>query len=519
MDQPGMSRAGPDSRPSPAMRVIDVRKRFASTQALNGVSFDLARGSVHALLGGNGSGKSTLIKILAGVHRGDEGRLELPDGQALDLRAMTSAQARSAGLHFVHQQSSTFPDLTIAENLAVGRGFDTAPGYRIRWRQTRRRAEEVLERFHVNARPETLLGEVGPATQTMVAIARALQDQEGAQEGVLFLDEPTAALPNAEAVLLHEALRRYAEAGQTIVYVTHRLDEVFAVADRATLLRDGELVDTVSPSELSHDDLVELILGRSVEQIERLRTESTGSAILEVTGLSAGPLEPLDLTVCVGEVVGVAGLIGSGRSSLLRSLFGAMPLRSGRIRVNGRQVSPSTPRDAMTAGLAYIPEDRSDAAFPQLTVEENLSIAALDRYWRAGVVNSRAARRDANQLLRSYAIKADRVETSFAELSGGNQQKAILARWCRRNPAVLLLDEPTQGVDVGARAEIYTLVRGAVAKGAAALVASSDFEELAALCDRVIVLRRGHNVGELAGDELSGQHLERLAHSAAGVAA
>lgn len=496
-----------------AMRVRELRKRFASTQALDGVSFDLARGSIHALLGGNGSGKSTLIKILAGVQRADAGRLELVGGRAFDLRAMTPAQARLAGLHFVHQQRSTFPDLTIAENLAVGRGFDTGPGYRIRWRHTRRRAAEVLERFHVNAHPETVLGDVGPATQTMVAIARALQDQEGAHEGVLLLDEPTAALPSTEAALLHEALRRYAEAGQTIVYVTHRLEEVFAVADRATLLRDGRLVDTVSPSELTHDDLVELIMGRSVEQIERLRTRTSDSVVLELTGVSAGPLHPLDLTVRAGEVAGVAGLIGSGRSSLLKSLFGAMPLRSGHVRVDGHQVSPSNPHVAMAAGLAYIPEDRGDAGFPQLTVEENLSIAALDRYRRASVINSRAARRDASELLHSYGIKAEAVHTSFSSLSGGNQQKAILARWCRRNPRVLLLDEPTQGVDVGARAEIYALVRRAVSEGAAALVASSDFEELAALCDRAIVLRRGFNVGELAGPDLSSHRLERLAHS------
>ena len=287
------------------LAVERVAKAFGATQALEDVSLELRRGSVHALLGGNGSGKSTLIKAIAGVEPADAGELEVRGGRH-DLRTMTPALARQAGLHFVHQQRTTFPALTVAENLAIGRGFETGAGGRIEWRRARARAAAVLERFQIDAHPDAELGRLGPATQTMVAIARALQDQEGEADGVLLLDEPTASLPAPEAALLLDALRRYAAAGQAIVYVTHRLEEVFALADRATLLRDGRVVGEVEPSRLDHDALVELMMGRSVEQIERLRGRPEGRVVLAVEGLAAGPLAPLDLEVRAGEIVGLA---------------------------------------------------------------------------------------------------------------------------------------------------------------------------------------------------------------------
>jgi ribose transport system ATP-binding protein len=496
-----------------ALAVSRVSKRFGPTVALDDVAFELARGSIHALLGGNGSGKSTLIKVLAGVESADRGRLDTR-GHAFDLRTMTPAQSRAAGLRFVHQQRSTFPELTIAENFALGRGFEKTASGRIRWRQTRRHAAQVLERFGIDAHPDTEVGDLAPAIEKMVAIARALQDQDGAHDGVLLLDEPTAALPDAEVTILADALRRYAARGQTILYVTHRLEEVFAVADSATLLRDGQLVATVSPRELTHDDLVELIMGRPVEEVARLRGRRRGTAILEVRDLAAGPLEPLTLSLRAGEVVGVSGLIGSGRSSLLKALFGALERRSGEVRLDGARVDLPTPHAAMAAGFAYVPEDRAgDAAFAELSVKENLSIASLDAYSRLGRLRMRREDRDAHELLGRFRIRAESVEAPLSSLSGGNQQKAILARCLRRDPRVLLLDEPTQGVDVGAREEIYELVRDAVANGAAALLASSDSEELATVCDRVVVLCKGRLVGELAGDELASEELQRLAHT------
>ena len=488
-------------------------KAFGATQALDDVSFELERGSVHALLGGNGSGKSTLIKLIAGVLPADAGQLEIR-GERHDLRSLTPARVRAAGLHFVHQQRTTFPQLTVTENLAIGRGFDTGAGGRIEWRRARRRAAAVLERFQIDARPDQELGELGPATQTMVAIARALQDQDGDADGVLLLDEPTASLPAPEASLLLGALRRYADAGQAIVYVTHRLEEVFAVADRATLLRDGRVVGTVEPRQLDHESLVELMMGRTVEQIEHLRGRPEGRTVLAARGLSAGPLEDLDLDLREGEIVGLGGLLGSGRSSLLKALFGVRPLKSGELWIDGELRRISSPPTAMAAGLAYVPEDRQqDATFPELSVGENLSLTVIPDYWHRGMLNRRREHRDALGLFDSFLITAESDRAPMRSLSGGNQQKVMLARWLRRQPRILLLDEPTQGVDVAARAEIYELVHSAVAAGAAALIASSDFEELARICDRVIVLRKGDAVAELRGDELSADRIARLANA------
>jgi len=497
------------------LRAERVSKAFGATQALDGVSLELEQGSVHALLGGNGSGKSTLIKAIAGVEQADAGELEIR-GERHELRTMTPARARQAGLHFVHQQRSTFSDLTVTENLAIGRGFDTGPGGRIEWRRARKRAAAVLERFQIDADPDTELGRLGPATQTMVAIARALQDQDGDADGVLLLDEPTASLPAPEVALLLEALRRYAAAGQAIVYVTHRLEEVFAVADRATLLRDGCVVGDVEPRRLQHDGLVELMMGRSVEQIERLRGRPEGRVILTVRGLATGPLAPLDLELREGEIVGVAGLLGSGRSTLLRALFGVSPPQSGEVRIDGEARKIESPTRAMAAGLAYVPEDRqADAAFPDLTVSENLSLTVIPDYWHRGMLNRRRERRDTLGLFDSFLITAASDAAPLRSLSGGNQQKVVLARWLRRDPRVLLLDEPTQGVDVGARAEIYELIHAAVAGSAAALVASSDFEELARICDRVIVLRKGRAAAELRDGDLDAEQIVRAANARA----
>jgi ribose transport system ATP-binding protein len=493
--------------------VTGASKAFAANKAVDDVSFELAPGQVHALLGGNGSGKSTLIKMLAGVERADAGQVAI-GGEQLSLADMTPTRAAAAGLQFVHQQRSTFPELTIAENLAIGGpGFPVGRGGRVRWREARRRAWRALDRFSIEAHPDQLLGELGPARQAMVAIARALQFQrEG--EGVLLLDEPTASLPEAEVRLLLDALRGHAERGQTIVFVTHRLEEVFAVADNAILLRDGRVVDEVSPRTITHADLVELIIGRAVEQVERLRGHEGGPAILEIEGLQAGPVGPVDLALGAGEIVGIAGLVGSGRSSLLKALFGVLPTDAGSVRLDGKSLDLSTPRHAMRAGLAFVPENRADdAAFPELNLVENMSIAVLDDYWRRGRIRGRRERRDAERLLETYLVKAQSVDDPLSSLSGGNQQKAIVARWLRRQPRVLLLDEPTQGVDVGARAEIYGLIHRAIEAGSAALVASSDSEELAAICDRVVVLRRGRVVGEVHRSELTSDRVERLAHA------
>lgn len=493
------------------LAVKGLSKSFGMTHALSDASFELRRGEVHALLGGNGSGKSTAIKILAGVEAADAGQLQM-QGAERDLRRLSPTESREMGLHFVHQQAAVFPELSVTENLSIGRGFEVGLGSRIDWRRARRRAVEVLERFRVAAHPDQLLSELGPATRTMVAIARALQDQDEDSRDVLVLDEPTASLPNPEVDLLLGALRDYADRGQSIIYVTHRLGEVFRVCDRATLLKDGRVVDTVEPRSLTHEALVELMVGRTVSQIERLRGAVRGAETLRVEGLTAGPLRGVDLKLCAGEIVGVAGLIGSGRSTLLKTLFGVMQAKAGTVWLGASKLRIDSPRTAMAGGFAYVPENRQeDAAFSELTVGENLSIAVVAKYWSRGFLRRKRERTDAENLFRSFLITAESDDAPLTSLSGGNQQKVILARWLRRQPSVLLLDEPTQGVDVGARAEIYELISRAVSAGATALIASSDFEELAGICDRVLVLRDGEIVGEIAQGELDPELIAKAA--------
>ncbi|HJQ04636.1 MAG TPA: sugar ABC transporter ATP-binding protein [Nocardioides sp.] len=500
-----------------ALRVTDLVKTFGGTRAVDGVSFELEAGTIHALLGGNGSGKSTTIKMLSGMYQAEHGVIAVDDDYgvgACDASAWTPAKAREAGLRFVHQQSSTFPELTVAENLAVGHGFETGPTGRVRWRAQRRHARETLARFGIHLDPAAELSRYGVATHAMVAIARALQDiapsQEGGAAGILVLDEPTAALPPREVTVLLSELKRLARQGQTVVYVTHRLDEVVQIADRATILRDGRVAATLEGAEITHAALVAGIAGegRGVTAASARGPLST-DARLRCTSLAGGAVRGASLEVKAGEIVGVAGLLGSGRSTLLRLIGGDASRESGEVLVDDEAVSFGSPRDGVRAGVAFSPEDRREsAAFMDLSVRENMGILTAPTYFRRGRLRHRKEASDARELLRTYGVRAASTEMPIGFLSGGNQQKALLARWLRLDPRLLLLDEPTQGVDIGARAEIWHLVRRAVDQGAAALVVLSDFEELVSVCDRVILLRRGRTVGELDCGGLTDSALE-----------
>lgn len=494
-----------------ALRVRNVSKAYGPTQALDGVSFEVTKGTVHALLGGNGCGKSTLIKILAGVVGADAGELEVGEARH-DVSGLTPSVARELGFRFVHQQRTTFAEMSVADNLAIGHGFVTGAGGRVQWREQRTRAAATLDRFGIDADPSQALGSLTPARQTMVAVARALQDQQDASDGILVLDEPTASLPAGEVAVLLDALRRYAGQGQTILYVSHRLDEILTVADAATVLRDGVVRTTAPRADLTHDSLVELIVGRALEAAAPSpAARPHTSTILEARDLRAGAVRDASFALRAGEVLGLAGLLGSGRSTLLRALFGAVPLEGGELRLNDQKLSLNGPRDAMDAGIAYVPEDRTaEAAFADLSVADNLSMATLATYWRRGRLRHRAARSDARGLMGRYGIRAASERAPLGSLSGGNQQKVMLARWMRRGPRVLLLDEPTQGVDVGARAEIYGLVRRAADAGAGVIVVSSDAEELTLLCDRVLILRRGVVVGDVERPQITDSRLDQL---------
>lgn len=494
---------------------VAISKDFPGTRALDAVDLDVRAGELHGLCGGNGCGKSTLIKILAGVQQAEPGgTIRVGD---VEVRAdhVTPAFAHEAGVRVVHQDLGVFPDLSVAENMALGvERFPTGVGGRIRWSELRRRSAELIERFAIRARPETLMRDLNRASQTEVAIARALQGSAEAGPGLLILDEPTTALPAAEVELLLASLRRYAAMGQSILFVSHRLDEVLRLTERVTILRDGRKVGTWDTTDLDEDGLITAILGRSLEQVvPQARVRRASEPVLELRDLRAGPLRSVNLRVDRGEVMGIAGLLGSGRSSLLRAVFGDLPVESGEIHFKGEAVRFRSSGDAVDAGIALVPEDRAaDAAFADLPLAMNLSVTVLSRYWKGGRMRERRMRTDATDLMNDHGIKAPGSGVPFNVLSGGNQQKGVLARWLRREPDLLMLDEPTQGVDVGARADIYRVIREAAAAGMAVLVVTSDVEELAHLADRAVILRRGRTVAEVEGADLEAHRLTALIH-------
>jgi len=504
------------------LRVERISKTFPGTRALNEVSMGFARGEIHALLGNNGSGKSTLIKVLAGVYNADPGGRLHVRGRSFDASAFSPELARSQGLQFVHQNPALFPMLTVAENLALGRGFErTGPIPRIDWAQQRARAAQLIARFHIRATPDLPAYLLDPPERTLVAIARALQDQDDAAEGVLILDEPTASLAGPEVERLMATLRRYAQAGQTIILVTHRLDEVLAHTDRVSALRDGQHVGTAPTRDMTEQKLVALMLGHDAPERSAARasaapvTESAAKPLLAISELRGGPVRGLSLELRAGEALGLAGLLGSGASHALRLLFGAAARSGGIVQLAGRDYQPRSPSDAIAQGVAYVPPDRaSESSFAALGVRQNLSAVNVARYFQGLRLRHDREAADATASIQRFMIRTASDQQPLSTLSGGNQQKVIVARWLRDQPRLLLLDEPTQGVAAHARDEIHGFLRRAAESGMALLVVSTDFAELAQLCDRVVVIARGRAVGELAGHAINTHQLTELAHFA-----
>jgi ribose transport system ATP-binding protein len=498
-----------------ALKVVGVSKTFFETPVLRDADIEVRRGEVHCLVGGNGSGKSTLVKIIAGVHHADCGTIRGPSGTEHEARHVSSATAKSLGIHTVHQESSVFPALTVAENLVLGNSYPTRLG-RIDRGAVERRASELLERFRIPATPDQKVGELSPAVQALIAIARALQDSDHASEGVLVLDEPTATMAESEVKLLLAAIRGYAADGQGIILVTHRLDEVLAVADRVTVLRDGEIITTVDCRDLDRASLAELIVGRELAD-ESARAQQPFAAkpvVLEISQLSVGPIRGLDLQVKMGEIVGVAALLGGGGSELLERVFALRSSSSGTIAIQGEPAHGCTSRELIKRRVALIPQNRGrDASFAPLSVRENLTAGAVRQYWRAGRLSRKAERAESRELARQYGVLPPEPRAVMSGLSGGNQQKVVLARWLRRKPLLLLLDEPTQGVDVGARAEIHEQIRAAVDAGAAALLASTDLDELVRLSDRIVVLADGVVVADRPSDRIDRREIVTLMNS------
>lgn len=497
----GHGHGGPAS--AAGLRVHALSKTFPGTRALDGVGLEVRRGAIHALIGGNGSGKSTLIKVLSGVESADPGgRVAIGEAEVAADR-VTPAWSAAAGLRVVHQDLGLFGNLTVAENLFAGRLPPRRAG-RIDWGAMRRHAQEVLDRVGVGVRASARLDALRAADQTLVAVARAMDDHSG-PECLLLLDEPTARLPAREAEQLLSALTRLAGQGETIVFVSHRLDEVLSLCDAVTILRDGRVVATRGTVGLDEEQLAELMVGRAFQQGARPPRAGADEPVLRVRGLTAGRLRDVDLEVRAGEVVGVSGLVGSGRTRLLQSIFGARPRDGGSVEVAGKILPDGDVRAAVRDGVALIPEDRAgEGIFLNLGIPENVSASGTERYSSRGVLRHRRERRDAATAVSTFGIRTASVDAPLNSLSGGNQQKVVVARWLGMAPRVLLLDEPTQGVDVAARADIHAQIDAAVERGCAVVLVSSDVDEMERLADRVLTLSGGQLAAPVPTRHLEG---------------
>jgi len=491
--------------PDQLLQMQGISKRFPGVLALDRVDFTLRRGQIHGLMGENGAGKSTLVKTLTGVHRRDAGTVLL-DGQPIDPRS--PKQAEALGISTVYQEVNLIPHLSVAENICLGR--EPTRFGRICWRAVSQRAEAAISRLDLHIDVSKELSSCSIAIQQMVAIARALD----IDARLLILDEPTSSLDENESQELFGVMRKLRDQGLGIIFITHFLDQVYEVSDHITVLRDGRLVGEYETASLQRVDLVSRMIGKDFSQIEAARhappTASATTAphkekFVQVSALTRqGSIAPIDITIARGETVGLAGLLGSGRTETARLLFGIDKPDSGSITVDGQLVSISSPRQAIRLGFAFTPENRKvEGIIPHLSVRENiiLAIQANKGIWAA---LSRAEQlRIADSFITALGIKTPSPEQAVANLSGGNQQKVLLARWLANHPRLFILDEPTRGIDVGAKAEIEKLIASLCAEGMAILFISSELEEVVRDCQRVVVLRDRAKVGEFTGDQIS----------------
>jgi ribose transport system ATP-binding protein len=476
-------------------RVENISKAFPGVKALSEVSFDVAAGEVHALVGENGAGKSTLMKIMSGVYQPDAGHL-VWEGQSVVLRTPQDAQAR--GIRIIYQEFNLLPDLTVAENILLNREPRTRLGL-IDWRAMNAQASALLAQLQTDIPPTLPASALSVAQQQMVEIAKSLADDAR----LIIMDEPTAALNALEVEHLFAVIARLKSAGAGIIFISHRLEEVLHISDRVTVLKDGAVVATHPTSALTKPQIVTLMVGRDLKDIFPARTApATAEPLLEVSGLQSDALRDVSFQIRPGEIVGFAGLEGQGQRELGRALFGLEPLRGGTISMQGARVPIGSPRDAIRAGIALVSDDRKrDGLALKLSVRENIALPNLPMFSRGGVVSRRAERSAAQRMIDALSIRTPTAEQSVRLLSGGNQQKAVLGKWMVHPPRLMVILEPTRGVDIGAKMEIYHLVHRMAQDGMGILVVSSELLELIGMCHRILVMHRGAIAAEFAGDE------------------
>jgi ribose transport system ATP-binding protein len=506
------------NEPSTAPPIVSARrlsKTFGVRTVLRAFDLDVFPGEIHGLVGQNGSGKSTLIKILAGYHEPDHGGSLSVRGREVSL-PLSPPESRRLGMSFVHQDLALIESATVLENIRIGR-YETRLGWWVPWRRERQRVAEMLERFGIPVSPDALVSELRQVDRARVAIARALEQvreserhSEALGNPLLVLDEPTPHLPRDGVEQLFETVREMAASGVGVLFVTHRLEEIRELTHRVSVLRDGSLVETAPTASTSEARLIERILGFSLEQLYPGSHEIKGELALKAEGVSGANVRDFSVAAQGGEIIGLTGLLGMGWEAVPYLLFGALQASAGTLMLDGKthDLTRLAPHRAMSVGLALIPADRhGDGVLLAATVTENMTLATLPDYFAGGFLNLRRESRRARELLYEFDVRPRDHRRALSTLSGGNQQKVVLAKWFETKPRVLLLHEPTQGVDVGARAEIFERVRDAAQNGVVVLYASAEWDDLAHLCDRVMIFRDGRVVTELRGAELTQQRI------------
>ncbi len=477
------------------LQLRNISKSFAGVQALRGVQFELRPGEVHALLGENGAGKSTLVKVMTGVHQPDSGEMFV-GGQ--EFKLSDPRDAFRYGIAAIYQELSLFPDLDIAENIFAGRQPSLAGGW-VQWRKMYKEAERLLDNLGVQMDGHTKARNLSVAKQQMVEIARALS----LNARILIMDEPTSALTLNEVDDLFRIVRKLRDNGTAILFISHRLDELFELADRVTVLRDGQYIDTRPMEGVTREDLIHMMVGRNVDNLFPKLTVEAGEVALRVEHLTRnGKFENVSFELRTGEILGMAGLVGAGRTEVGEAIFGVDPANEGSIEINGKAVKIANPRQAMELGLAYVPEDRQHHGLVlPMDIADNITLPTLPNFAHRGWLNQKEARKFAFQSATQMEVKATTVWQKVKELSGGNQQKVVLAKWLGSNPSILILDEPTRGIDVGTKAAVHALMSDLAAQGMAILMISSELPEILGMSDRILVMREGRVTGTFNRNE------------------
>lgn len=485
----------------PILALSQIDKAFPGVKALDHACLNVYPGRVMALMGENGAGKSTLMKVLTGIYSKDAGTIEY-QGQPASFKGPRDSQ--QAGISIIHQELNLIPQLTIAENIFLGREKTSAFG-RILWQEMYAEADQLLARLNVKHSAKTLLGELSLGEQQMVEIAKALSFESK----VIIMDEPTDALTDTETASLFNVINELRDQGCGIVYISHRLKEIFEICDDITVLRDGKFIGQCQVSETDEDGLIEMMVGRKLEeQYPRIDVEPENKVCLEVIGLTGSGIHDVSFTLRRGEILGISGLMGAGRSELMKVIYGALPSERGVINLNGRTINPVSPQDGLANGIAYISEDRKgDGLVLGLSVKENMSLCALDKLTKGIQIQHGAEATAVEDFIQLFNIKTPSRNQIIGHLSGGNQQKVAIAKGLMTKPKVLILDEPTRGVDVGAKKEIYQLINKFKAQGMSIILVSSEMPEVLGMSDRILVMHEGRISGEFDAKQANQENL------------